>query len=775
MIEETLPSTFLHRRDFIRFAAAVAGTSCLPLGVTPAAKGELAQGADALPLDHFPSKLHAFVWRNWGLVPPAKLAATISASEDQLMALAAQMGLPPVAPVTSDQWERSYLTIIRRNWHLLPEDQLLTLLGWDAARLEFTLKEDDFFFIKLGSQKPKCETILYSDLEKITPTQLESFQHLMKAAFPNGLPSTQMPYFQFVKDLSAEEPVRRQNDNDKPTFKPAIAYPYFALFGDTLLDSNADSYPDGYLDRLAASGVDSIWMHVVLSKLTPFPWDKTVSEHWEQRLDALNRLTQRARQHGIGVYLYLNEPRHPKADVFERHPELKGQGTSLCTSVPEVQSYLRSSIAMIVERAPMLAGFFSITASENPTHCWSHFAGDQCPRCSAAGPGKVIADLNNLYVAGIAEGHQAAQTKQPTVVLAPPRLIVWDWGWRDGWVEQIIPALSKQNTALMSVSEWDLPIERAGISSKVGEYSISSIGPGPRAQRHWKIAREHGIEIIAKIQANNTWEIGAVPYIPAVHNVAQHIANLRAEGVGGLMLGWTLGGCPSPNLDLVSVMSQHSEIAIDEAILQVARTHAGPGADALVNAWKEFSTHFSQFPYHIDVVYFAPLQCGPANLLSSVKTGFNATMVGIPYDDLDRWRAIYPREKFIEAMRGVGQGIQQAAQQLQSHCRTLSLAASERQAIDSEIGVMQTIAIHYQSVANQSEFINLRDQGSPHHTDRLREILHDESALALRMAQLQCADSRLGYEASNHYFYVPMDLYEKALNCQHLHDRWLPA
>jgi hypothetical protein len=40
---------------------------------------------------------------------------------------------------------------------------------------------------------------------------------------------------------------------------------------------------------------------------------------------------------------------------------------------------------------------------------------------------------------------------------------------------------------------------------------------------------------------------------------------------------------------------------------------------------------------------------------------------------------------------------------------------------------------------------------------------------------LQTHDSRFGFEASNHYFYVPMDLAEKILCCRDLLDRWLPA
>src|SRR5690606_28189183 len=108
--------------------------------------------------------------------------------------------------------------------------------------------------------------------------------------------------------------------------------------------------------------------------------------------------------------------------------------------------------------------------------------------------------------------------------LKEPELIVWDWGWPDGWAEEIIPQLPK-DVSHMSVSEWDLPVERGGVATKVGEYSISVVGPGPRARRHWDIALKHGIKTIAKIQAGNTWEMAAVPYIPALENVAQHAVN----------------------------------------------------------------------------------------------------------------------------------------------------------------------------------------------------------------------------------------------------------
>ncbi len=79
----------------------------------------------------------------------------------------------------------------------------------------------------------------------------------------------------------------------------------------------------------------------------------------------------------------------------------------------------------------------------------------------------------------------------------------------------------------MSVSEWDLPIRRGGVDSVVGEYSLSAVGPGPARSGTGRWRDERGLKTLAKIQAANTWELSAVPYIPAVENTARHAANLR--------------------------------------------------------------------------------------------------------------------------------------------------------------------------------------------------------------------------------------------------------
>lgn len=96
------------------------------------------------------------------MVPAARLAEVLATSEENVNRLAASMGLRPqrgIEPYWSDA--RGYITVLRRNWHLLPYDQLLTLLGLTREELAWRLIEDDFLFVKLGNVKPACEPLRY--------------------------------------------------------------------------------------------------------------------------------------------------------------------------------------------------------------------------------------------------------------------------------------------------------------------------------------------------------------------------------------------------------------------------------------------------------------------------------------------------------------------------------------------------------------------------------------------------------------------------------------
>jgi hypothetical protein len=63
----------------------------------------------------------------------------------------------------------------RRNWMLLPYEQMLELLDWTADHLAFTLKEEDFLYHKMGCLKPDCEKVSFralTDEEKVKVCQL---------------------------------------------------------------------------------------------------------------------------------------------------------------------------------------------------------------------------------------------------------------------------------------------------------------------------------------------------------------------------------------------------------------------------------------------------------------------------------------------------------------------------------------------------------------------------------------------------------------------------
>src|SRR5687768_14272503 len=181
------------RREFLRvgalsmpFGGMVARGLCaeeaavaLPVGSAPR----------ALEFDWFPTRVHAFVWRNWGLVRRKRIAAVVGAKERDIERLGDRMGLEVGRELNEPERRRAGLTIIRRNWHLLPYEQLLALLGWTTEEMAYTLREDDFFFVKLGLLKPKCEPLKWMEpVDELLAesTQCRRIREIVREAFPNG-------------------------------------------------------------------------------------------------------------------------------------------------------------------------------------------------------------------------------------------------------------------------------------------------------------------------------------------------------------------------------------------------------------------------------------------------------------------------------------------------------------------------------------------------------------------------------------------------------------
>jgi len=428
-------------------SAAPVSADSLPAGWAP----------DPVALPHFPDRLHAYVWRNWELVPMERLASVIGTTPEKVRAVGHSMGLEDAREPRADWCERTYITILRRNWHLLPYSQLVALLEWTPEKMEYALREGDGLFWWFGQFKPKLEPLKYEEPSETAKNRAREIAAVVGRYFPGGATRHEEPLLTFVDELT--KPVEAKPvGKDENIFSPRFIYSYFGAFRDAIL-SQKESYPDGYLARLAERGVNGIWLPGLLNELGPFPWDDSLAEKREKSIANLRELVGRAKKHGIGVYLYLNEPRPMPVTFFEKHPELRGvvdqgvlagQVATLCTSLPEVREYLRDAVRAVCEAAPDLAGFFTITASESYTNCWSHGDAGRCPRCSKRTPEEVIAEVNVCLSEGIAKAGTGA------------RLIAWDWGWNDEWTAGILDRLPR-TVAFQSVSEWSIPLTRGGV------------------------------------------------------------------------------------------------------------------------------------------------------------------------------------------------------------------------------------------------------------------------------------------------------------------------
>lgn len=722
----------------------------------------------ALVAGHFPDRVHEFVWRNWNAVEPARIARILDTSETNATAMAESMGLPTPATISPDMRRRGYATLIRRNWHLLPYEQLLELLEMTPERLAFMLREEDFLWIKLGRVKPACEPLKYIAPDAAAQARAGEIKRVVEEVFGDELREPGEPRFDFVRQLG-DVPEGWTLPEPKTDDVVRIVYSYVALYGDPLLVPELNPYPDGLLARLASAGINGVWLQGVLRDLAPggeaFP---EFGRHHEERIENLRALVERAGRYGMRIYLYVNAPRAMPLPFFETRSEMRGvqegELAAMCTSHPVVRAWMGDALAHVFREAPGLGGVYAITASENLTNCASHGDWKSCPRCAERTDVDIITEVVGVIEEGVHRGNPAA------------KVLISDWGWRGhGDAREFVPRLP-QSVCLMSVSEWALPIERGGIASAVGEYSISAVGPGPRSVSHWDVANKAGIGIGTEIQFNNTCEIATVPYLPVLDLVAEHCVNLRnAAELDAMLIGWTMGGHPSPNFRLAQYIAGMEKPDAEAALDAIARERYGKeGAPYARKAWTLMSEAFREYPFHISVVYTSPVQWGPANPLYLSDTGYSATMWGLPYDDLDGWRGPYPPDVFAAQFEKVARGWVPGIEALEMAAAN----APEDRAEDAhaDLRYARAAAIHFQAVANQARFVIARDAlagaGSEesHAASRgeIRRVLESEIALARELFDLVRLDSRIGFEPSCQYFYLPLDLVEKAVNC-----RWL--
>ncbi|MEO5803267.1 MAG: hypothetical protein ABIR24_07030 [Verrucomicrobiota bacterium] len=548
------------------------------------------------------------------------------------------------------------------------------------------------------------------------------------------------------------------NETNSPSFNPRYVSSCFSLLTDPLGHDLDYGFPDGYLNEIFHQDADGIWLYVLLNDLVPSPVFEGMGAGSEARLQRLRELVNRAVKRGLKVYLYLNEPRAQFLPFFEKYPEVKGQPegntAALCTSTELVQKHLRGSCEKLFREVPGLGGVFVITASENLSNCYSHRYGKNllCPRCSKRTPADVITET----IRSMSEGVWSADPKA--------KFIVWDWSWHsvlgEEVPEQIIQGLPK-GVGLMADFERGTRIERGGIPMNVEEYSISTIGPSPRAKIRSAQAKHFGMDFLAKIQLSTTWECGTVPFIPVPNLLARKAQGMRNIGVNGAMATWTIGSYPSPNTEAFAIQNWNPNLSEQEVLRRIAAKRYGPEAvESAVRGWTKLSEAFTEeFPFSVSP-YSAPLQHGPSLPLyrRDIPLPYGHVTLFNCKDDWTRWPPPYSPELMTKLLRHMCDRWDDGLKDLQE---AVSKSGSRHKMAERDLGVAWMVGYYWRAYANDMEFYKARDAGD---IAGMKRIAAEELKATEQAFRLVRADSRFGWELELQYFYRPLDVLERLIS-----------
>ena len=391
-------------------------------------------------------------------------------------------------------------------------------------------------------------------------------------------------------------------------------------------------YTDDVLAEISAQGFNGIWVHGLLRRVVQSSLFRQFGRHADIHRHHMNRLIERAANHGLKVHLYCQPPRavdDGDREFWKEHGDAAGipvdfvfddgepgapPGTlrSLCTSTDKVKEFLRESSERLVHDLPDLGGVILITDSEYPSHCWARHPTERkpligfpqmetnelCPRCAERHPVEVIGEIIQL----VRDGIRAASSDAS--------IIIWDWCW--WWHErrphpQLVGSLP-DDVILMSGFEQGGRKKMIGRVRPVEEYSLSYTGPASHFRRIHELAARCGLPIIAKLQIGTTHELGTVPNLPLIGNLYDKVRAMRGIGVGGYVGCWNFGNMPSAN------SAAFNRFFVAEPLLPRGRAlrefaaayFPGCRAPTVVAAWESFAVAMNDYPFQIRFLYSSP-------------------------------------------------------------------------------------------------------------------------------------------------------------------------
>ena len=142
-------------------------------------------------------------------------------------------------------------------------------------------------------------------------------------------------------------------------------------------------------------------------------------------------------------------------------------------------------------------------------------------------------------------------------------------------------------------------------------------------------------------------------------------------------------------------------------------------------------------------------------------------MILFPQDDLKSWCGAYPPEAVQGQFTRLADLWRAGADRFRAAMEDVS--PNKRSQAEADLAIVDTCYRHFRSTAIQVEFYRLRGQLDGSDRRATLQRMHDLAAADMVLAREQYRTARrnslIAYEASNHYYYTPLDLAEKVLNC----------
>ncbi len=556
---------------------------------------------------------------------------------------------------------------------------------------------------------------------------------------------------------------------------------------DELMD-DVNYYPEQYLNRLAHEGVNGLWLTVEFRDLVATSFTPDAGKDAKKRLAKLKQTVEACLRYGIRTYIFCIEPRawEPNNPILKKYPELDGAtlwgvNHCFCPMSQTAHDYLYQSVNKIFKSIPELGGMINISYGERGTTClssvpvFSPFKDGMidCPRCAHKKPWEILNASLSAMEQGMHDAAPGAELISWLYVPQPQRYMTGDNYNIADWIYEI-PAHTPKGVILQYNFESGVTRTEFGKLLVGGDYWISNPGPSSRFSRIAEVARENGTKVSAKIQTGNSHEVATVPFVPVPSLLFKKFSGMRKLGVTHTMMCWYFGSYPGLMNKAAGQLSMYPfPENLDSFLNQLASVNwKKEDISKVVEAWKEFSEGYENYPLTNMFQYYGPMHDGPVwpLLLKPADAPLSPTWQINSSITLKPWPPSGDRVgECIGEILNLEEVVELTRRMTTSWDKGLAIFNGLQNHYSNEperildIGVAKALGIQFRSGYNILHFYLLREkmfrmEGRQRLEilDQLAEIIKEEIVLDKQLIVLCENDSRLGFHSeAEGYKYFP--------------------